>query len=66
MIIDQENKCAICKDEFENTRDAHLDHNHKTGISRLVLCSNCNTGLGLFKDNIELLQVAIQYLKDND
>jgi len=41
----------------------HLDHCHKTGRIRGVLCNNCNTGLGKFYDDIELLKTAINYLQ---
>lgn len=44
----------------------HLDHCHITGKIRGFLCSNCNTGLGLFKDNINLLESAIKYLRTHN
>jgi hypothetical protein len=40
-----------------------VDHNHKTGKVRGLLCSNCNTSLGSFKDNPALLRKAISYLE---
>lgn len=39
-----------------------VDHNHKTGAVRGLLCNGCNMGLGRFEDNIEWLQNAIDYL----
>ena len=60
-------KCWICK-----TLDAvHIDHNHSCcpgGWScgkciRGVLCSNCNTAIGLLKDRQDLLEEAKKYLK---
>lgn len=62
MIVEQNNKCFTCNKEFKNSRDSHLDHNHKTMRIRKVLCSGCNTGLGLFKENINVMQEAINYL----
>lgn len=53
--------CMICGD-IENTNKLHIDHDHNTGKIRGKLCSNCNNGLGRFKDNPELLQKAIDYL----
>ena len=40
-----------------------VDHNHKTGKVRGLLCGNCNTSLGSFKDNPALLRKAIEYLE---
>jgi len=39
-----------------------IDHDHRTGQVRGLLCHTCNAGLGMFKDNIELLHRAIMYL----
>ena len=39
------------------------DHNHETGEGREWICDSCNTGLGRFKDDVETLQKAIDYLK---
>jgi recombination endonuclease VII len=59
MYAAQEGKCEIC-DIFCQTLE--VDHNHKTGKTRGLLCGNCNRGLGLFFDNINLLISAIKYL----
>ncbi len=60
MIREQEGKCAICKIMFEGL---NVDHCHKTGIVRGLLCDNCNLALGHFKDEPVLLEIAIVYLK---
>lgn len=39
-----------------------IDHCHKTGKIRGILCSRCNTALGGFNDDIKLLDKAINYL----
>jgi len=56
--------CAICRTTDWNGRHArpHIDHCHETGRVRGVLCSECNTGLGKFKDNPNLLRRAVEYL----
>jgi hypothetical protein len=48
-------ECAICF----STNNLHIDHDHITGRYRGVLCGPCNRGLGIFRDNIELLKNAI-------
>ena len=57
----QNNCCAICKREFKGT--PLVDHDHGIKIFRGLLCRKCNTGLGQFEDNIEVLRNAIQYLE---
>lgn len=63
----QQNRCKICKMEFGSTnkKSPRVDHCHKTGTIRGLLCANCNLGLGNFKDNVNFLHEAITYLKDN-
>lgn len=56
-LIAQENRCFICGEESKLV----VDHNHVTGIIRRLLCTNCNLGLGHFKDNPELLKNAANY-----
>lgn len=70
MMRDQDNKCAICGKEIflfgpSKKLTAHVDHNHKTGKVRGLLCQECNTGLGKFMDNTEYLLGAISYLNKN-
>jgi hypothetical protein len=57
--------CPICKKTSIPGVTANLviDHNHQTGNANEWICDSCNTGLGRFKDNIELLQEIIKYLK---
>lgn len=57
--------CPICKKASIPGVTANLviDHDHKTGNAREWICDSCNTGLGRFKDNIELMQEVIKYLK---
>lgn len=63
LLKKQDNKCAICKKETsENNKKLHVDHCHKTGAIRGILCRSCNHGIGNFKDKVELLKRAISYL----
>ncbi len=66
MLKRQNGKCKICGAKTPGGRGRfHIDHEHKTGKIRGLLCSSCNTGLGLFKDNSEILIVAAYYLNDS-
>lgn len=63
----QNNVCAICKQPEKavikgKVISMPVDHCHKTGKARGLLCTKCNRGLGLFDDNPENLQNAIKYL----
>ena len=60
MILYQNNTCAICKKPSHKT--LHIDHDHQTGNVRGLLCSQCNTGIGFFKEDINALASAIEYL----
>lgn len=63
-LEEQGNACAICKTQEPGGRGQfHADHDHKTGKPRGVLCHSCNVSLGGFKDNLEALVAAIEYLK---
>lgn len=64
ILISQNYSCAICgTTEDKSGRNFAVDHNHTTKQIRGLLCSNCNTSLGGFQDNTELLQKAINYLE---
>ncbi|NHJ19684.1 MAG: hypothetical protein EAX91_01985 [Candidatus Lokiarchaeota archaeon] len=70
----QEKKCAICGrlfDDIFNTykdkntiRSPRVDHDHKSGKIRGILCNRCNILLGLVKDSISILCRAINYLNE--
>jgi hypothetical protein len=61
----QNHKCAICKDECLTGRQLAVDHDHKTGKVRGLLCMECNIGLGKFKDSTDRLMKAIKYIVKN-
>lgn len=60
MFEDQQGHCAICL--TTSTKALHVDHNHETGKIRALLCSHCNVGLGHFKESLNLLERAKDYL----
>lgn len=71
MLTLQGNSCAICKQPFTSSLKPNIDHDHKccpetnkacSKCVRGLLCSNCNRGLGMFADKIDLLHAAASYL----
>ncbi len=59
-LVAQSGRCAICLKPLVTIR---VDHDHKTGKFRGLLCFNHNVGLGHFQDSVETLQRAIEYLQ---
>lgn len=61
--------CEICGQpvsfdtQTDGLKKACVDHCHKSGHIRGVLCSNCNAGIGYADDNIRILENMIRYLK---
>lgn len=69
MLKDQNGVCAICglvetsKDHrTQEVRGLAVDHDHSTGMVRGLLCTRCNTAIGLLSDDPKLLLKAISYL----
>lgn len=60
----QDRKCYLCDGE-NKFKPLYVDHDKIANKIRKLLCQHCNTGLGFFKDNIEVMLKAIQYLKDH-
>jgi len=66
----QEGKCAICLQEetckdpkHDRIRRLSIDHCHTSGKARGLLCQGCNVAIGRFKDDINLMERAIEYVK---
>ena len=67
LFDEQNGHCAICGILLDFNAPSkhnkpHLDHDHKTGIARGILCLTCNTGIGMFNDDAYLLEAARNYL----
>jgi hypothetical protein len=60
MVLAQNNCCALCKKQ--QTKKLHVDHCHTTGQIRGLLCGNCNTALGLLKENLTTIESIVNYL----
>lgn len=66
MLAAQGGRCAICATDTPSTSTGwHIDHCHSTKAVRGILCQPCNNMLGMAKDNINILQKAIEYLGGN-
>lgn len=59
MLLQQDNRCAICKCVMTKIC---VDHNHKTGTVRGLLCNNCNLAIGHIKENLLILDEMRKYL----
>ena len=65
ILREQDGVCAICGAGRPSSRTSrlHVDHAHGSKKVRGLLCTNCNNGLGRFKDDPELLVKAAVYLR---
>jgi hypothetical protein len=65
LVARQKAKCAICGATKAGGRwpRLHLDHDHKTGVVRGLLCVKCNSALGYFNDDPARLRRAADYLE---
>ena len=70
LLLEQSSDtCPICQNKFDDTKHSkkkNVDHCHKTGTVRGIICTKCNQGLGSFKDNVESLKNAIKYLDNGN
>lgn len=63
----QDNRCAICRGtSSKGYGRMHVDHNHKTGKIRGILCQACNVSLGKMSDSPALLRAAADYLENDN
>jgi len=59
IMLDQGDLCAVCRERPAE----HVDHCHKTGAVRGILCFNCNGMLGQARDRVDILLEGIRYLE---
>lgn len=69
MREQQAGLCAICNEPERAringvTKRLQLDHCHRTNRVRRLLCGDCNTGLGRFKDSPSILRKAAEYIEE--
>lgn len=63
MLEKQKEVCKICNKKCSSKQTLSVDHCHKTGKVRGLLCIKCNTSLGMLNDDVSLFYSAIKYLK---
>lgn len=65
MISEQAGKCLLCKlpPGRDGKKSLSVDHCHKTGKVRGLLCGMCNTAIGKLNDDPALLRAAAEYLE---
>jgi hypothetical protein len=62
LLKRQRHRCAICCTNNPNKGNWCLDHDHRTGKLRGLLCHNCNASLGLLKDSRQTIKRMLNYL----
>lgn len=62
LLSEQKGVCAICS-RAEVGKKLCVDHNHKTGKVRGLLCALCNQSIGMLQEDVNVLQKAIEYLR---
>ncbi len=63
MLAEQGGRCAICMAPPEVNTRLDIDHCHTTGAVRGLLCVGCNTAMGKFRDDPDLLERVVAYLR---
>jgi len=64
ILKQQNNVCAICRQKRNKYKFLSVDHDHETGKIRGLLCGMCNAAIGLFREDIIILEDAIKYLRN--
>lgn len=65
LLLQQNNECAICDKQltYPNGHKTHIDHCHTTGKIRGILCSKCNTSIGVIEANFPIFEKIENYLR---
>jgi hypothetical protein len=66
MLEHQGGVCAACSGRHKDGRRLHVDHDHKTGQVRGLLCTKCNTAIGLMNDDVMTAMKIVSYLCGRD
>ena len=63
ILKSQNGLCKICEKVNIVGKRLAVDHEHKSGIIRGLLCDNCNLAIGKFEDDVERIKRAVSYLE---
>lgn len=69
VLLEQNGLCAICSIKLDRSNRStvpSIDHDHRDGSFRGILCHRCNVSLGLMDENPETLRSAIRYLESTN
>lgn len=61
----QDGKCDICKKNLKD-KSTHIDHNHKSGKVRGLLCNKCNQAIGLMHESKSIIKNSLAYLEKHE
>lgn len=74
IFAQQDYRCAVCKTDVSLGKGWHVDHDHNCCFGnkptcgqciRGIVCHHCNVGMGMFKESVEILKLAQEYLTAN-
>lgn len=65
LEVRRQGNCDICGNKCLTGKRLAVDHDHATNRVRGVLCMNCNTAIGMLRDNPELIRKVASYLEEN-
>lgn len=62
LLASQGGGCAVCGGP-PNAKNWHIDHDHRSGKVRGILCNGCNTGIGSMRDDPAIMRAAAEYIE---
>lgn len=66
MVVEQKNLCKVCGNPPKPGKKLVIDHDHRSGKVRNLLCDNCNLLIGHAQEDLIILEATISYLRSHD